>query len=397
MYPQLKLLPGKEANVAFRHPWIFSGALEPIPEGVTHGDLVCVADKKGKILGTGTFSSHSSIAVRVFDFDDAIIDKKWFVKRLKDAETRRTVMGFGPGTQTTGYRLVFGETDGIPGLVVDRYGDVIVLQISTAGLDRLRAEVLEAVVEAYKPKTVIERSDLAARREEGLEGASGVLHGDETGPVEFLEHGMKFSADVMTGQKTGFFLDQKDLRHAITTMAEDRTVLNLFSYTGASGVAALSGGAESVRNVDSSATALAQCAKHAEMNGLDPKLMLTEEADVFQFLGVPAESQYDMVLLDPPALIKSRRDEEDGKKAYHFLNRAAMRLVKDGGIFITSSCSTYMTEDDLAFTLRRASVQSKLKLDVLGVIHQSPDHPSSVYFPESAYLKSYICRVQRSN
>lgn len=395
MYPILKLLPGKEANVAFRHPWIFSGALEPAPEGVAHSNLVSVADKKGKILGTGTFSNHSSIAVRVFDFEEAVIDKKWFVKKLKEAEERRVVMGFGTGTQTTGYRLVFGETDGIPGLVVDRYGNVVVLQISTAGLDRLRAEVLAAVIEAYKPKTVIERSDLAARREEGLEGASGVLYGDEPGPIEFLEHGMKFSADVMTGQKTGFFLDQKDLRHAITTMAEDRSVLNLFSYTGASGVAALSGGAESVRNVDSSATALAQCAKHAEMNGLDANLMLTEEADVFQFLGTPAEPQYDMVLLDPPALIKSRRDEEDGKKAYHFLNRAAMRLVKNGGIFITSSCSTYMSEDDLAFTLRRASVQSKLRLDVLGVVRQSPDHPFSVYFPESAYLKSFICRVSR--
>jgi 23S rRNA (cytosine1962-C5)-methyltransferase len=394
MYKIVTLLPKKEANVAFRHPWIFSGALASIPDDLEHGELVTVKDKNDKILGTGTYSNKSSIAVRVLEFGDAKIDKDWFGKKLKDAAERREVMGYG-GKDTTAYRVLFGESDGVPGLVVDRYEDVIVFQIATAGLDRLRDEIVAAIVATLKPRAVVERSDQSVRREEGLEPNVGIRFGEEIDEVEYVESGVTFAANVLSGQKTGAFLDQKDLRAAIGKLADGNTVLNLFSYSGATGIAAMKGGAESVHNVDGSDDALAGCAKNAKLNKISEKHFTTENSDVFQWLDAHQDVSFDMVILDPPALIKSMRDSEEGKKAYHFLNRAAMRIVKSGGILVTSSCSHFLPEEDLAFILRRASVQAGVQLDVLNVIRQSPDHPQSVYFPEAAYLKTFICRISR--
>lgn len=396
-YPIVTLQAGKEKNVLFRHPWIFSGALVKRPEGVEHGDIVRVADEKGTVIGTGTYSGKSSIAVRVFAFgdQDVVIDKAWFAAKIREADARRTLLGFGAGLPTDGYRVVFGEADGIPGLVVDRYRGTLVIQISTAGVDRLRAEVVAALKEVFSPDAIVERSDLPVRKEEALKDETGVLFGDAPAGVEFVEGGMRFFADVMAGQKTGFFLDQKSLRHSIMRFAEGRETLNLFSYTGAAGVAAMKGGAKSVLNVDGSADALAGCLRHTEMNGIEPHVFMTEEADAFQFLSSKTEPAFDMVLIDPPALIKAQRDEEEGKKAYHFLNRAALRIVRDGGVFVTSSCSHFLNEEDFAFILRRASVQAGVRLDLLEVVRQAPDHPGSVYFPESAYLKSFVFQVRR--
>jgi len=402
MYKQVTLLPGKEANVAFRHPWIFSGALASIPDELEHGDLVSVLDKNGKVLGTGTYSAKTSIAVRVFDFGDTTIDKAFFAERFRLAAERRRFLGYGPDMQTTGYRLVFGESDGLPGLVVDVYGDVFVMQIATAGMDRLRDVVVETIVDQFAPRLIVERSDLPIRREEGLEPVVAVRHGDTDVNaqivVSFLENGMTYKADVLKGQKTGFFFDQKALRAFMMRspwMCEGRRVLNLFSYSGATGLAAMHAGAASVLNIDGSDAALTLAQENASLNSVDPKAFTAEKHDVFQWLGAHQEQEYDMVIIDPPALIKSGREVDDGKKAYHFLNRAAMRLVKTGGLFITSSCSHFLPEEDLAFILRRASVQSGIDLDVITIIRQAADHPLSVYFPEAAYLKTFVCRVTR--
>jgi 23S rRNA (cytosine1962-C5)-methyltransferase len=280
-------------------------------------------------------------------------------------------------------------------LVLDKYEDVIVFQISTAGLEKLRDEVVAAAVEVFAPRAVVERSDIPVRREEGLSEASGVRYGEDPGLVEFSENGLRFFADVLQGQKTGFFLDQKDLRKTIASLAKDRTILNLFSYSGAASVAALKSGAKSARNVDSSDAAIALIAKQTELNGIDASAVTSEPLDIFQFFNQKSDATYDMVIMDPPALIKSQRDAEEGKKAYHFLNRAALRMVADKGIFVTSSCSRYLTEDDFAFMLRRAAQQAGVTLSVLRMERQSADHPTSVYFPESAYLKSYVCEVRR--
>ncbi len=397
MYPQVTLQSGKEMNVVFRHPWIFSGALTKRPDTIEHGDLVRVTDVSGKILGIGTYSAKSSIAVRVLAFGDVDVqvNQQWFAARFAEAEERKRLLGFGPGLATDGYRLVFGEADGIPGLVVDRYRDVFVMQISTAGMDRLRDAIVGALKAVFKPAAIVERSDIAVRKEEALRDEVGVLFGTVPEVVEFKENGLTFAADVMNGQKTGFFLDQKSLRQSIAKLAKGREVLNLFSYSGSASVAAIKGGATKVTNVDSSADALAAARRHAEMNGIEEHVMVNEESDVFQYLSGKTEPAFDMVIVDPPALIKAQRDEEEGKKAYHFLNRASLRLVRDGGIFVTSSCSHFFSEEDFAFTLRRASVQAGVRLDLLETIHQAPDHPTSVYFPESAYLKSFVCRVTR--
>jgi len=407
-YPIIPLVPGKEAAVGFWHPWIFSGALvqHPVLDQHRvlpgHGDLVCVSDRQGKIIGTGTFSNKSSIAIRVFEFREAVIDRAWFVAKIKAAAERRTESLLlskgesGGGSATTAYRVVFGEADGIPGLVVDRFGDVVVFQISTAGLDRLRDEIVAAIDEVLAPAAIVERSDIAVRREEGLNDFVAIHKGDVNAPIAFEENGLSFVADVQAGQKTGFFLDQKDLRKWILAHGVTGSVLNLFSYSGAAGIAAMKSGAERVHNVDGSADALALCQKHAELNGVDANAFTTQMTDVFDFLNANKESRYDAVMVDPPALIKAGRDVEEGKKAYHFVNRAAMRLVNNNGLFITSSCSHFLPEEDLAFILRRASVQAGVRLDVLAVIRQAADHPQSVYFPESAYLKSFVCRVSRN-
>ena len=395
MYPSVTVNRGKEPNSIFRHPWIFSGALVARPPDVADGDLVRVQAQDGRVLGVGTYSTRSSIAVRLYDFADVIINAAWFTKRLRESDDRRHLLGFGPDSETTGYRVAFGEVDGLPGVVLDRYADVLVLQISTAGAEKLRPQILAAIAEVFPGLALMERSDMPARREEGLEPRQEVVSGQISGPVEFRESGLKFLADPVGGQKTGFYLDQRDLRAAIRRLAAGRTVLNLFSYTGAAGVAALAGGAESVLNVDSSGPALAQCVDQAKMNKLGVQKMKTEEVDVFQYLGAEHTEKYGMVIIDPPAIIKSMKDAEEGRKAYHFLNRAALRLVEDGGLLVTSSCSHFFPEEDFAFTLRRASVQSNRRLDILATARQAADHPLSVYFPESSYLKSFIGQVRQ--
>lgn len=393
MYQSLSLKPDKLASISFRHPWIFSGALTRRPEEIPHGSIVYVTDPLGTILGTGTYSAHGTIAVRVFEFGRAELHVDWFVHKFKQAEMRRFLWGFGDASPTTGFRVVFGESDSLPGIVVDRYGSVLVIQLSTAGSEQLRPVILEALIRAFKPHAIVERSDVVSRRDEQLSEISTLLYGENPGQVEFVENDLKYLANPMEGQKTGFYLDQKDLRVQIKRLARGRSVLNLFSYTGSAGVAAMAGGALRVHQLDASEPALQICGKQLALNGFCAEKSTTECCDIFKWLGANPTDRYDMVMIDPPALIKSQRDAEAGRKAYHFINRAAMRLVSPGGLFISSSCSAFFTEDDFSHTLRRASVQNNVHLHLLQIVRQSVDHPVSIYFPESAYLKTFICQV----
>src|SRR3990167_6743189 len=208
MNPTLTLLEGKESSVIFGHPWIFSGALQKLSKSVPHGSFVHVLNSSGEMMATGSYSSHGSIAVRVFDRQEIMIDSSWLEERLRQCLVRRKLMGFGPGTQTTGYRLVFGESDGIPGLVVDCYEETVVFQIATAALDNLRDQVIQALLTILSPKVLIERSDIASRSEEGLEDVVMVHQGIDPGNVLFLENGLSLNVEPLTAQKTGFFLDQ---------------------------------------------------------------------------------------------------------------------------------------------------------------------------------------------
>ena len=394
-YPQIRLKPRRDISILNRHPWIFSGAIVPSTQKPVNGSLVHVLNSDGAVVATGTYSGRSMITVRVFEFGPATIDSGWLHQRIMQAVEKRRLLGFGGNPQSTGYRVVFGESDGLPGLVADLYDDVLVIQIATAGMELLRDMVVECLVDIIKPRAIFERSDLPNRGEEGLEIRIGSCYGETSDMVEFLENGRRCVAEIRDGQKTGFFLDQRDLRQEIFQLAAGRRGLDLFSYSGAAGMAAMAGGAESMRFVDSSATALGLCQKHAELNGIDPARVSYDEADIFQWLSARSEPEYDLVMIDPPALIKSQKHIETGRKGYHFLNRAALRLVRTDGIFVTSSCSAFFPESDFTVTLRRAAEQAGVSLSLLKTVRQSPDHPLSLYFPEAAYLKSFICRVGR--
>jgi len=393
MYKSIKLQQGKERNAVLRHPWVFSGAFESKPTNITNGEIVQVSDAGNQILGVGTYSEGSMIAVRLFDFKEVELNEAWFVEKIKEANDKREFLGYGKEKDTTGYRVIFSEADGIPGLVVDKFEDVLVMQISTLGTRNLKPLIVNALVKVLKPKAIVSKEVVSARNEENLEGTGEVVYGKLPAKVTFYENGYKFFADPVKGQKTGFYLDQKDLRNEITKYSKGKKVLNLFSYSGAASVYVLKNGAKSVLNVDSSKEALAWAKTNATLNKILSTKSKNDCDDIFQWLAKKTEPDYDMVIMDPPALIKTFKDKESGMKAYHFLNRAALRLVKKGGIFVTSSCSHFLTDLELETTLRRASVQAGVKLTVLKKILQSPDHPISVYFPESTYLKSYICLV----
>jgi 23S rRNA (cytosine1962-C5)-methyltransferase len=395
MYQTVRLKPGKETTVQQRHPWIFSGALVAPLDVSQHGRVVKVVDSRDVVLGVGTWSNSSTIAVRVFEFDDTIIDTDWLVRRIRAANERRLHVGLGPGTQTTGYRVVFGESDGIPGLIIDRYDSAVVLQLSTAGLEQMRAMILDAVRQVFDPAVIVERSDLSVRKDDGLAEYSAVHLWNGPGPITFLENGIKYQADLVNGQKTGFYLDQRDLRQTVRALASGRRVLNLFSYTGSMGVAALLGSAMEVLNVDSSVVALEQCTINAQLNGLPRHKMQTEAEDIFQWLTRHSDPAWNMVIVDPPSLIKSHRHTEAGRKAYHFLFRAALRLVVDGGYLVCSSCSQFLVPEDMTTTLRRASVQCNSHLFPVKSLGHPSDHPVTVYFPEAEYLKSVVSLVER--
>ncbi len=392
--PQLKLKASGIKTIARRHPWIFSGAIEHIPDDLENGTPVYLTDSD-KIVATGLYSKNSMIAVRILAFEKTSIDHDFIKYCLAAAITARKAIGLGDNTHTDGYRLVYGESDGLPGLVVDRYRDVVVLQISTAGMDNIRNTIVDILDELLHPRTIYEKSDLPSRNEEGLKPVSGQIKGAPVEKVEFCENGRIFLADITGGQKTGFYLDQRELRQDIYHLAHGKKALDFFSYTGAAGIAALAGGASSVRFIDSSAPALTLCRKHAELNRIPPDLYHLEEADIFQWLGAHNTPEYDLVMLDPPALVKSRKHLEAGVKAYYFLNRASLRIINDFGILVTSSCSAFLAEETLLDILFRAAAEVGVTLNILKTVHQSPDHPVTITFPEAAYLKSFICQVRR--
>ncbi|MEZ5358990.1 MAG: class I SAM-dependent rRNA methyltransferase [Candidatus Zixiibacteriota bacterium] len=386
----------KNAGAQFRpyHPWIYTGSLEKPSDDIQHGDFVHV-ELDGTIIATGMYSRHSMIAVRLMAYKRTTIDKEWVRERIQKAIRLRQDFGPLPLPQTTGWRVIFGQSDALPGLVADKYGDTVVIQISTAGMDTLRDIIVECLIEELKPRCIYERSDMVARSEEKLPNRTGLCYGEDFEYAEFLESGRRYLADFKAGQKTGFYLDQRELRNAIGEFSRNKKAVDIFSYTGAAGIAALAGGASSVEFVDSSASALDLCRRHTILNNFPEQNITTTEADVFQWIADKKEPEYDLVMLDPPALIKSRKHIEAGKKAYHFLNRAALRIIKDGGLFVTSSCSAYMTHDMMVEMLINALKQANVGLTIFKTVQQSPDHHVPVFFPEAFYLKSIFCTVQR--
>ena len=394
MYPRLFLKPIKDAPVRAGHPWIFSEAIAELPADVEPGDLVDVCTPQGEYLATGSINLRTSIAVRIFHHEEGrVIDTAWFVQRLRALRDWRLPL-LPP--KTNGERLVHAENDGIPGLIVDVYGDVVVFQLHTIGIDRLRQEVLEALQTVLQPRAIVERSDVMARKQEGLALIDPRVHtGSVSEPVAFIEGGVHLLADVIHGQKTGFFLDQRRARLAVQHLAKDKRVVNLFSYTGAFSLHALAGGAAYVTNVDISRRALELAEQQLPLNAFGNERTNQLEADVLELLeDREFDLSADILICDPPAFAKTDRQREDALKAYTRLNQACMQRLAPGSILVTSSCSGRVTSEDFRTMLRIAAGRARKRVRVLDWIGHDIDHAESVTFPEGRYLKTAILRIE---
>lgn len=389
-YPRIRLREERTHTATQRHPWIFSGSLERVAADIETGAIVNVCDATSQVLGVGVYMGTSSIAIRMLAWGEVEISQAWVTEQLAQALARRVVCGYGEGTATTGYRVHFAEADSIPGLIIDIYADVVVMQIHSVAAEVLREWIVEAIRTLLNPRALIERSESAHRKSEGLAEREGLVFGEVHDPIIFQEYGIDYLSFPLTGQKTGFFCDQKDLRLHIRELSHDRTVLNLCSYTGAQSVAAMKGGAISAHNVDSSQEALDGVEAHRIHHGFAADSFTTQKADVFTWVEEQKQLPFSAIILDPPALIKSQREKASGIKGYHFLNRAVMRAARPGVLFVTSSCSQFFAEEEMRTMLHHASTQAGRVLRVIRIVRQSSDHPESLYFPQARYLKSVI-------
>lgn len=388
MLKPIFLRPGRDDAARRRHPWVFSRALSGNPTGAA--EEVEVRAASGALLGRGFASPRSSIAARVWRFDDGPLDAAFVKARLESAARLRD--RFVPA-ETDGYRLVHAEGDGLPGLVVDRYGDVLVVQATTAGTEAARPLWLPALRELLPQTSILQRNDLASRHGEGLPLEDELLAGDPPpGRVPFRERGVTYVADLAGGQKTGFFLDQRENRHLVQGLAAGRSVLNLFSYSGAFGVAALAGGASRVTHVDVSEPALALARENHVANGQDLSRVQTVAADVFEDLRarVARGESWDVVVTDPPAFAKKTPDVDRACRGYKDVNRLALKLLAPGGLLLACSCSGPVSTDLFQKVLFAASLDAGVPARILERRGAGPDHPVSIDCPETEYLKAFL-------
>jgi len=384
----LFLRPGRDEAARRRHPWVFSRALS----GSQHGtaEEVEVRSSERALLGRGFASPRSSIAARLWRCGDGPLDAE-FVGGLVEAAAKLRERFVPPGTD--GYRLVHAEGDGLPGLVVDRYASVLALQATTAGTEAARPLWLPALRALFPGASILQRNDVASRHGEGLPLEDELLAGEPPpGRVPFRERGMTFLADLAGGQKTGFFLDQRENRHLVRGLAGGKSVLNLFSYSGAFGVAALAGGASRVAHVDTSAPALALARENHAANGQDLSLVETVAADAFEDLRarVARGETWDVVVTDPPAFAKKTPDVDRACRGYKDVNRLALKLLAPGGLLLACSCSGPVSADLFQKVLFAASLDAGVPARIVERRGAGPDHPVSIDCPETEYLKAFL-------
>lgn len=382
------LKPGKDKAVRNRHHWIFSGAVQSLPD-FENGSILAVRSATGDILGHAYFNRASSIIGRMVSFgktapEDAI---RQSIERAVSLRRRF----FDPAV-TNAYRLVNAEGDLLPGLTADVYGDVLVLQVATLGMDKLKPLVLDLLVTALKPRSVYEKSDLPARREEGLPDFEGTIQGEPVGRVRILEEGLPFLVDIVRSQKTGFYLDQREMRRLVRDFARGRQVLNAFSYTGAFSVYALKGGAVRADSVDSSESAIALAQENFELNGLPSDAGVFFTADVFQFLRDP-DLDYDFIILDPPAFAKRKTDVVQACRGYKDINRLAIQKVRPQGLIMTCSCSHFVDEKLFQQVVFQAAGEAGRRVRIIQRHRQALDHPVNIFHPETEYLKGFLLYV----
>ena len=392
---QVNLAKGKEKPVKHHHSWVFSGAIAKVIGQPANGDLVSVNDFNGQFLAYGYYNQASKITVRLLAWSEAeIIDEQWwFHKIFKSIERRKEGIDLNA---TDSYRLIFSEADELPGLIVDKYQDYLVCQFLTLGIDQRKQIIIDALVKILNPKGIFERSDASARILEGLSVSSGLLYGSiPTEPILIKENNIHFLVDVNEGQKSGYFLDQRENRAYVANFAKGKNVLDCFSYSGGFSIHAKNAGAKEVTTVDSSAAAIASVQENYQAN----QIPFAEEnlivADVFQYLreANSANKHWDMIILDPPKLAPSRKSLPRAERAYKDLNMQALKLMKEGDLLATFSCSASVTLEHFKQILAWAAVDASKELQFIHEFGQPIDHPVRSAFPESYYLKGLLCRV----
>ena len=387
------LKPGRERTVMQRHPWVFSGAIAQLQGTPEPGETVAVRAPQGDFLAYAAYSPAAKIAARIWSWDEGEgIDADFFRRRLEQAlALRRAVI---PEGETNAMRLIHGESDGLPGLVVDRYDQLLVVQILSAGAERWRDVLVEQLVDLTGISQVYERSDVEARRLEQMPEREGFLHGQAMpDSLAIRENGLEFLVDVAHGQKTGFYLDQRPNRMRLRQLSAGRDVLNCFCYTGAFSVYALAGGARSVLSVDSSAEALALARDNVSRNGLDGAHVSWQEADVFKALRAFRDEgrSFDLIVLDPPKFAATAAQVERAARGYKDINLLAFKLLRPGGLLFTFSCSGGISNELFQKIVAGAALDAGVEAEIVEHLAQGADHPVALNFPEGAYLKGLIC------
>ncbi|MCE2982230.1 MAG: class I SAM-dependent rRNA methyltransferase [Parachlamydia sp.] len=382
------LKPQKEKPLKNRHHWIFSGAVQSFPP-FDDGQFLPIQSSEGLFLGYGYFNRRSSIVGRVVSFDQTPPLESIGERILAAQRFRKTLFSH---SETNGYRLIHGEGDGIPGLTLDVYDDILVLQIATKGIDCIKDWLVNFLNDHFKPRAIYEKSLLPSRKEEGLKETQGFLSGGETSEVTFQENGLLFKTSLIRSQKTGFFFDQREMRNWVRTLAAGKRVLNAFSYTGGFSVYALAGGAVQVDSMDISKEAIQGAEENVVLNGFHQGHQGIA-ADAFSFLR-ERPLPYDIVILDPPAFAKRKTDVVAACRGYKDINRLAMQKMPPGSLLLTCSCSHHVDEELFQKVLFQAAVEAKREVRVVGKHRLASDHPINIFHPESNYLKSLLLYIE---
>ena len=392
-YRKIQLKRGKEDSLKRFHPWIFSGAVACMDKGIEEGEVVRVFTNSGDFIAVGHYQI-GSIAVRVLSFRDIDIDRDFWRSRLSSALNLRKDLGLVDNPANTTYRLVHGEGDNLPGLVIDCYNETAVVQAHSVGMHLSRNVIGEVLMEVMTPriKNVYYKSETTLPYKADLSQENGFLYGGTDDNIA-MENGLQFHVDWLKGQKTGFFVDQRDNRSLLEKYSKGKKVLNMFCYTGGFSVYAMRGGAELVHSVDSSAKAIELTDRNIALNFPGDERHTSFCEDAFKFLD-SNENKYDLIVLDPPAFAKHRMALHNALKGYTRLNAKAFRSIKEGGLLLTFSCSQVVTKDNFRNAVFTAAAQAGRKVRILHQLHQPADHPINIYHPEGEYLKGLLLYVE---
>ena len=395
MTVRLVLAKGREKSLLRRHPWVFSGAVSRMEGKASTGETIDIVDAQGKWLARGAFSPASQIRARVWTFDkDETIDIDFFTRRLKQAQQWRDWLAQRDGLDS--YRLIAGESDGLPGVTIDRFGHFLVLQLLSAGAEYQRPAIVSALQSLYPDCAIYDRSDVAVRKKEGLELAQGPVAGEL--PPDLLpvtENGMKLYVDIKAGHKTGYYLDQRDSRLATRRYVDDKRVLNCFSYTGGFAVSSLMGNCRQVVSIDTSQEALDVAKMNVELNKLDLSKAEFVRDDVFKLLRKYRDQgeKFDVIVMDPPKFVENKSQLQGACRGYKDINMLAIQLLNPGGVLLTFSCSGLMTTDLFQKIIADAALDAGRDVQFIEQFRQAADHPVIATYPEGLYLKGFACRV----